>query len=57
MSPYRSVVTLFGLIFIGIGLAMLVVTTVKGGAAFGYIVGVLFIALGVGRLYLLRGRG
>jgi SpoU rRNA methylase family enzyme len=56
VSPYRSVVTLFGLIFIGIGLAMLVVTTVKGGAAFGYIVGVLFIALGVGRLYLLRGR-
>ena len=56
MSPYRSAVTVFGLIFIGIGLAMLVVTTVKGGAAFGYIVGVLFIALGVGRLYLLRSR-
>ncbi|MDX6370348.1 MAG: hypothetical protein QOG93_1850 [Gaiellaceae bacterium] len=56
MSPYRSAVTVFGLIFIGIGLAMLVVTTVKGGAAFGYIVGVLFIALGVGRLYLLRAR-
>jgi SpoU rRNA methylase family enzyme len=56
MSPYRSAVTVFGLIFIGIGLAMLVVTTVKGGAAFGYIVGVLFIALGLGRLYLLRSR-
>jgi SpoU rRNA methylase family enzyme len=56
VSPYRSAVTVFGLIFIGIGLAMLVVTTVKGGAAFGYIVGVLFIALGLGRLYLLRGR-
>jgi SpoU rRNA methylase family enzyme len=56
VSPYRSAVTVFGLIFIGIGLAMLVVTTVKGGAAFGYIVGVLFIALGVGRLYLLRAR-
>jgi hypothetical protein len=56
MSPYRSAVTVFGLIFIGIGLAMLVVTTVKGGAVFGYIVGVLFIALGLGRLYLLRGR-
>jgi hypothetical protein len=56
VSPYRSAVTVFGLIFIGIGLAMLVVTTVRGGAAFGYIVGVLFIALGVGRLYLLRSR-
>jgi SpoU rRNA methylase family enzyme len=57
VSPYRSAVTVFGVVFIGIGLAMLVVTTVKGGAAFGYIVGVLFIALGVGRLYLLRGQG
>jgi SpoU rRNA methylase family enzyme len=56
VNPYRSAVTVFGLIFIGIGLAMLVVTTVKGGAAFGYIVGVLFIALGLGRLYLLRNR-
>ncbi len=56
MSAYRSAVTVFGLIFIGIGLAMLVVTTLKGGAAFGYIVGTLFIALGVGRLYLLRSR-
>jgi SpoU rRNA methylase family enzyme len=56
VSPYRSAVMVFGLVFIGIGLAMLVVTTVKGGAAFGYIVGVLFIALGVGRLYLLRSR-
>jgi SpoU rRNA methylase family enzyme len=56
VSPYRSAVMVFGLVFIGIGLAMLVVTTVKGGAAFGYIVGVLSIALGVGRLYLLRSR-
>jgi SpoU rRNA methylase family enzyme len=56
VSPYRSAVMVFGLVFIGIGLAMLVVTTVKGGAAFGYIVGVLFIALGLGRLYLLRSR-
>jgi SpoU rRNA methylase family enzyme len=56
VSPYRSAVAVFGVVFIGLGLAMLVVTTVKGGAAFGYIVGVLFIALGVGRLYLLRAR-
>jgi hypothetical protein len=27
---------------------------VNGGAALGYVLGVLFIALGVGRLYLLR---
>ena len=56
MSPYRSLVTAFAVIFIGIGLAILVVTTVKGGAVFGYIMGVLFIGLGLGRLYLLRAR-
>ena len=42
--------------FIGIGLAIIVVTTVRGGAAFGYLMGFLFVALGVGRLYLLRRR-
>ena len=56
MSAYRYAVRLFAVIFIGIGLAIVVVTTVKGGAVFGYIMGVLFIGLGLGRLYLLRAR-
>jgi hypothetical protein len=56
VSPYRYLVTAFAVIFVGIGLAILVVTTVKGGAVFGYIMGVLFIGLGLGRLYLLRAR-
>ena len=56
IGAYRRAVVFFGVLFIGIGLALIVVTTVNGGAAFGYIVGVLFIALGVGRLYLLRAR-
>lgn len=56
MSPYRYLVTAFAVTFVGIGLAILVVTTVRGGAVFGYIMGVLFIGLGVGRLYLLRAR-
>ena len=56
MSPYRYLVTAFAVIFIGIGLAILVDPTIKGGAAFGYIMGVLFIGLGLGRLYLLRAR-
>ena len=56
MSSYRYAVTLFAVIFIGIGLALIVVTTARGGAAFGYVMGILFIALGVGRLYLLRRR-
>lgn len=56
MNAYRYAVRLFAVIFIGIGLAIIVVTTVKGGAVFGYVMGVLFIGLGAGRLYLLRAR-
>ena len=56
MNAYRGAIVVFGLLFVGIGVALLVVTTIHGGAVFGYLVGVLFIALGLGRLYLLRAR-
>ena len=56
MRFYRRSIAVFGAVFIGIGIALIVVTAANGGAAFGYIVGVLFVALGVGRLYLLRAR-
>ena len=46
--------TLFAFLFMGIGIALVVVTSIHGGASFGYLMGVLFFALGVGRLYLLR---
>ena len=54
MNLYRGGIAVFGVLFVGIGVALVVVTTVPGGAVFGYLVGVLFIALGLGRLYLLR---
>jgi hypothetical protein len=56
VSFYRRGVAFFGVVFVGIGIALLIVTAVNGGAAFGYLVGVLFVALGLGRLYLLRAR-
>jgi hypothetical protein len=56
VSFYRASIAVFGVVFVGIGIALLVVTAVNGGAAFGYLVGVLFVALGLGRLYLLRAR-
>jgi hypothetical protein len=56
MNLYRAGIAVFGVVFVGLGIALLVVTTVHGGAVFGYLVGVLFIALGLGRLYLLRAR-
>ncbi len=56
MNLYRSGIAAFGVVFVGIGIAMLAVTAARGGAAFGYLVGVLFVGLGLGRLYLLRTR-
>ena len=56
MRFYRYSVAVFAVTFIGLGIALLVVTAAGGGAAFGYLLGVLFIALGAGRLYLLRRR-
>ena len=56
MSFYRGATALFALAFLGIGIALLVVTAARGGGLVGYLLGVLFIALGVGRLYLLRAR-
>jgi hypothetical protein len=41
MTPYRSLVTIFGVIAIGLGVAL---------------IGVLFVGLGSGRLYLLHRR-
>jgi len=53
---HRRSVFVFGLIAIGLGVALLVETAAAGGGSVGYILGVLFIGLGVGRLYLLRRR-
>ncbi len=55
-TTYRSLVMLFAYVFMGIGVALVVVTAIHGGAGFGYVMGALFFALGVGRLYLLRKR-
>lgn len=53
---YRNSTVVFGLVAIGLGLALLSETVAHGGGSVGYLLGVLFIALGVGRLYLLRRR-
>jgi hypothetical protein len=56
LTAYRTLVVVFALLFMGIGIALVVVTAVRGGGWFGYLMGTLFFALGVGRLYLLRRR-
>lgn len=50
---YRSSVAVFAAVFIVLGIALIARTAVAGGGI-GYVIGVLFLALGAGRLYLLR---
>ena len=55
MKAYRAVVTVFALTFVGLGFALLIVTALRGGGV-GLVIGALFVALGTGRLFLLRRR-
>ncbi len=54
MRYYRGAVVVLALLFVGVGVAMLAVTAAAGGGLLGFLLGGLFIALGVGRLALLR---
>jgi uncharacterized membrane protein HdeD (DUF308 family) len=53
---HQRSVLVFGLLSVVLGVALLVETAAAGGGSVGYLLGVLFIGLGVGRLYLLRRR-
>jgi hypothetical protein len=50
---YKRSVFAFGLVAIGLGIALLAESVAVGGGSVGYLLGLLFIALGIGRLYLL----
>jgi hypothetical protein len=51
---YRQLTTLTAIVMIALGIAMIGVT-IAHGVGVGIILGLLFIAAGVGRLYVLRG--
>ncbi len=55
MNAYRLGIAAFAITFVGIGIALVVVTATRGGNL-GYVLGPLFVAVGIGRLYLLRRR-
>jgi hypothetical protein len=57
MAWYRRSIYVFSILFVAIGLVLLVRTALAGGGLTGYIVGALFIALGVGRFQVERKRG
>ena len=56
MRWYYGAIVVFSVAFVAIGIALLVVTAVHGGGAVGFVLGGLFIALGVARLQLERKR-
>jgi hypothetical protein len=56
MRLYRVAVIGFSIAFVGIGIALLVRTAAEGGGVLGFVLGGLFIALGVGRLAVERQR-
>jgi hypothetical protein len=57
VSLYRGVVAVLALLFVAIGIALLAVTAANGGGVLGFLLGAMFIALGIGRLTLLRRGG
>ena len=56
MTRYSIAVLVFAAIFVVIGVALLVRTTAAGGGVIGYVLGALFIVLGVARFTLERRR-
>ena len=56
MSAYSWSVVVFSCLFVVIGVALLVRTAAEGGGTVGFVLGALFIALGVARLTIERKR-
>ena len=56
MKLYAWAVRAFSVAFVGIGIALLAATAAQGGGVVGFLLGGLFVALGVGRLSLERKR-
>ena len=52
MKFYRRGTIVFGFISVALGVAIFAETIAAGGGTTGYVLGVLFVAVGVGRIYL-----
>ena len=55
MNRYPALVIAFGVLAAGLGVALIVETAIEGGGI-GYLLGLLFISAGAGRIYLLHRR-
>ena len=53
---YRRIATVLAFAIAVLGFGLLISTAIHGGGTVGYVIGAMFVALGSGRLYLLRKR-
>lgn len=53
-AAYHGAIRAFSLVFVVVGLLLLIVTLVNGGgpASIGFLMGILFVAVGVGRYWI-----
>jgi hypothetical protein len=56
VSAYSWAIVAFSVVFVAIGAALLVRTAAEGGGVVGFLLGGLFVALGVARLTIERKR-
>ena len=56
MRAYRLAVLVFAVLFVALGLAMIGVTAAAGGGGVGFVLGSLFVVLGVARISVERRR-
>ena len=55
MSVYRTLIRISSLLLVALGVAILGYTAARGGGV-GIVIGLLFVAAGAGRLYVMRRR-
>ena len=56
MSAYRRLSIFLAATIVALGVALIAVTLANGGGQLGIVLGLLFVAAGLGRLYVQRGR-
>jgi hypothetical protein len=56
MKAYSWAIVVFSVVFVALGMALLARTAAAGGGVVGYLLGGLFVALGVARLTIERRR-
>jgi hypothetical protein len=55
MKTYRTATLVLATITVGLGIALVAATLAQGSGGLGILLGLLFVAAGVGRLYVARG--